>query len=43
MFYFDSKTERPIVFYNALHKKAYIDRMLFGYANCKSNKHRPIY
>ena len=22
---------------------AYIDRMLFGYADCKGNKHRPIY
>ena len=45
MFYFDSKTARPIVpLYCAalvFFGKAYIDRMMFGYADCKSNKHGP--
>ena len=44
MFYFDSKTTRSIVsLYCAalVFQKAYIDRMLFGYADCKSNKHGP--
>ena len=40
MFYFDSKTARPIVpLWGAalVFWKAYIDRMLFGYADCISN------
>ena len=44
MFYFDSKTARPIVPLKCaalVFWKAYIDRMLFGYADCKSNTHEP--
>jgi len=44
MFYFDSKTARPIVplyYAELVFWKAYIDRMLFGCADCKSNTHGP--
>ena len=43
MFYFDSKIARPIMpdlYFAALFfQKAYIDMMLFGYAEC--NRHGP--
>ena len=45
MFYFNSNTAIPIVtlgFAALVFKKAYIDRMSFGYAERKSNKHGPI-
>ena len=44
MFYFDSDTTRSIVPLQCaaiVFQKAYIDRMLFGYVECKSNKHGP--
>ena len=44
MFYFDSKKARPIVPLKCaalVFWKAYIDRMLFSYADCKSNTHGP--
>ena len=44
MFYFDSNTAIPIVtlwFAALVFKKAYIDRMSFGYEEYKSNKHGP--
>ena len=43
MFYFDSKTARlmvPLYCDALIFQKAYIDRMLIGYADCKSIKHR---
>jgi len=45
MFYFDSNMTRPNAPLQCAaldFKKAYIDRMSFGYAERKSNKHGPI-